>query len=217
MDPNLLKNLGLDSSLNQNDMLLLNQILSSMGPGGNKKAPKMSAKDRNNLIAKLSSNNTLNETPKKELKDMNEQEKKIYREELKKKLKNKQNELKTGRTSNLAKQKITNEPDFTQAIGKLSEMMKNIDPSALESLNLNPSNELNQSEQQNNVSEQQNNVSEQQNNVSEQQNNVSEQQNNVSEQQNNAKQEILINNISNQSNKDETTSIEPENLDDYLN
>ena len=190
MDPNLLKNLSLDSSLNQNDMLLLNQILSSMGPGGNKKAPKMTAKDRNNLIAKLSSNNTLNETPKKELKDMNEQEKKIYREELKKKLKNKQNELKTGRTSNLAKQKITNEPDFTQAIGKLSEMMKNIDPSALESLNLNTSNELNQSEQQTNVSEQQNNVSE---------------------------QEILINNISNQSNKDETTSIEPENLDDYLN
>lgn len=135
MDPNLLKNIGLDSSLNQNDMQLLNQILNSIGPGGNKKAPKMTVKDRNNLMAKLSSNNTLNEIPKKELKDMNEQEKKIYREELKKKLKNKQNELKMGRTSNLVKQKIANEPNFNEAIGKLSEMMKNVDPSALETLN----------------------------------------------------------------------------------
>ena len=186
MDPNLLKNLGLDSSLNQNDMQLLNQLLSSMGPGGNKKAPKMSAKDRNNLIAKLSSNATLNETPKKELKDMNEQEKKIYREELKQKLKNKQNELKMGRTSNLAKQQMVNNTNFTEAIGKLSEMMKDIDPSSL-----NHSNGMVQLE-----------------------NDLSNE-TNIS-QQNSTKQETLINNVFNQSNKDETNN-EPENLDEYLN
>lgn len=186
MDPNLLKNLGLDSSLNQNDMLLLNQILSSMGPGDNKKAPKMSAKDRNNLIAKLSSNTTLNETPKKELKDMNEQEKKIYREELKQKLKNKQNELKMGRTSNLTKQQMVNNTNFTEAIGKLSEMMKDINPSSL-----NPSNSMVQLE----------------NDLS---NEI-----NISP-QNSTKQETLINNVFNQSNKDETNN-EPENLDEYLN
>jgi hypothetical protein len=186
MDPNLLKNLGLDSSLNQNDMQLLNQLLSSMAPGGNKKAPKMSAKDRNNLIAKLSSNTTLNEIPKKELKDMNEQEKKIYREELKQKLKNKQNELKMGRTSNLAKQQMVNNTNFTEAIGKLSEMMKDIDQSSL-----NPSNGMVQLE-----------------------NNLSNE-TNIS-QQNNTKQETLINNVFNQSNKDETNN-EPENLDEYLN
>lgn len=180
MDPNLLKNLGLDSSLNQNDIQLLNQILNSMGPGGNNKVPKITAKDRNNLIAKLSSNNTLNEIPKKELKDMNEQEKKIYREELKKKLKNKQNELKIGRTSNLTKQKIANEPKFNEAIGKLSEMMGNIDPTVLETLN-----------QTDNVPEQKTNVS---------------------------KQETLINNIINQSNKEENIIVnEPDNLDDYIN
>ena len=194
MDPNLLKNLGLDSSLNHNDMQLLNQILSSMGPGGNKKALKMTVKEKNNLIAKLSSNNTLNDIPKKELKDMNEQEKKIYREELKKKLKNKQNELKMGRTSNLAKQKIANEPNFNEAIGKLSEMMKNVDPSALETLNLN----------QTDVSEQKMDVSKQKMDVSEQKTDV-------------LKQELLINNIINQTNKDDTISIEPDNLDNYLN
>lgn len=135
MEPNLLKNLGLDSSLNQNDMQLLNQLLSCMGPEGNKKAPKMSAKDKNNLISKLSSNTTLNEIPKKELKDMNKQEKKIYREELKQKLKNKQNELKMGRTNNLAKHQMIDNVNFTEAIGKLSEMMKDIDPSSLNSSN----------------------------------------------------------------------------------
>lgn len=190
MDPSLLKNIDLDSSLNQNDMQLLNQILSSMGSGGNKKAPKMTAKDRNNLIAKLSSNNTLNETPKKELKDMNEQEKKIYREELKKKLKNKQNELKMGRTSNLAKQKIANEPNFNEAIGKLSEMMKNMDPDALETLN---SNQTNNEPEQNTDNE-------------------PEQKTNI------LKQETLINNIINQTNKDKNSIVcEPDNLDDFLN
>lgn len=138
MDPNLLKNLGLDSSLNQNDMQLLNQILTSMGPGGNKKAPKMTAKDRNNLIAKLSSNETLSQIPKKELKDMNEQEKKIYREELKQKLKNKQNQLKMERTNNVNKNKmINNDNNYTNAIGKLTELMKNMDTSTLETLNSN--------------------------------------------------------------------------------
>ena len=196
MDPNLLKNLGLDSSLNQNDIQLLNQILSSVGPGGNKKPPKMTAKDRNNLIAKLSSNTILNETPKKELKDMSEQEKIIYREEIKKKLKNKQNELKMGRTSNLAKQKIANQPNFNEAIGKLSEMMKNVDPSVLDTLNLN---------QVDNMSKQETGTIEQKTDVSENKTSI-------------LKQETLINNIINQINKDENFTIdEPDNFDDYLN
>ena len=182
MDTNLLKNLGLDSSLSQNDIHLLNQILSSIGPEGNKKAPKITAKDRNNLIAKLSSNNTLNEIPKKEFKDMSEQEKKIYREELKKKLKNKQNELKIERTNNLTKQKIANESNFNEAIGKLSEIMKNVDHSASASEILNKTD------------------------------NVPEQKTNVYD------QETIINNIINQSNKEENLTVcEPDNLDDYIN
>lgn len=135
MDSNSVKNIGLDSSLNHNDVELLNQILSSMNGGGSKKAPKMTAKDKNNLISKLSSNSILNEEPKKELKDMNEQEKKTYREELKKKLKNKQNEFKMERNNNLAKQKISKDPKFADALEKLGNMIKNIDSSGLDSLN----------------------------------------------------------------------------------
>ena len=128
MDPNLLKNLGLGNNLeqfgnmNQVDLGLINQILNSTM--GNGKAPKMTAKDKNNLINKLSSNTTLSEIPQKDLKDMNENEKKIYREELKKKLKNKQNEKKMLRTNNITKNK--NKYTNNDTLGKLSEMMKNI-------------------------------------------------------------------------------------------
>jgi hypothetical protein len=205
MDPNLLKNLGLDSSLTQNDIQLINQICSSMGPGGNNKPPKMSAKDRNNLMAKLSSNNTLKQIPQKELKDMNEEEKKIYREELKQKLKNKQNELKMRRTSNVSKQQIlnntnntnntnnlnntnnTNNTNYNQAIGNLSEMMKNISPESLESLNLNQIDSQVQTEK------------------------------NLT-QPINTKQEIIINNIINQTTiNDEKLNNQIDNLDDYIN
>ena len=126
MNPNILKNIGLDSSLNTGDIQLLQQILGSVGQGTNN-MPKMSSKERNNLISKLSSNTTLDQTPKKELKDMNEHEKKIYRDELKKKLKNKQNEKKMMRNSNLIKQnQIKKDTNYSDAIGKVSEMMKNI-------------------------------------------------------------------------------------------
>ena len=92
MDPNTIKNINIDSSINHNDFQLLQQLCST-------NMPKMTAKERNNLMAKLSSNTTLNEIPKKELKDMNENEKKNYRYELKQKLKNKQNEKKRVRLS----------------------------------------------------------------------------------------------------------------------
>ena len=118
MDPNLLKNLGLDDKINQNDINLLNQILNSTI--GNNKVPKITAKDRNNLINKLSASNTLSNVPEKELKDMNDEEKKIYREELKKKLKNKQNEKKMLRTNHIMNN------DYSNAIGKLSTMMNEL-------------------------------------------------------------------------------------------
>ena len=120
MDPNILKNLGLDSKMSPNDLNLINQILTSTS--GTNKSAKMTAKDRNNLINKLSSTTTLSELPQKDLKDMNEEEKKIYREELKKKLKNKQNEKKMIRTNNIGK----NKDNYNDVLGKLGEMMKNI-------------------------------------------------------------------------------------------
>jgi hypothetical protein len=120
MDPNILKTLGLDSKMNSNDINLLNQILSSTVNGN--KSQKISAKERNNLINKLSATTTLSELPQKDMKDMNEEEKKIYREELKKKLKNKNNEKKMIRTNNLGK----NKNNYNDALTKLNDMMKNI-------------------------------------------------------------------------------------------
>lgn len=190
MDPNLLKNLGLDSSLNANDIQLLQQILGSVGQGTNSKMPKMTAKERNNLVAKLSSNATLQEVPKKELKDMNEQEKKIYREELKQKLKNKQNEKKMMRTSNLAKQnKINNDTNYSDAIGKISEMIKNIDHNSLNNLTNQVENNIKTPEETN-----------------------------TKLNQTNVKQETIINNIinkTNETNKDNENNID--DLDDYIN
>jgi len=148
MDSNLLKNLGLDGKMNQNDINLLNQILNSTV--GNNKTPKMTAKDRNNLINKLSGNSSLSNIPEKEIKDMNDEEKKIYREELKKKLKNKQNEKKMLRTNNLSKNKSV----YNDAISKISDMMKNLPNDALTNINTNVNiNESNINESNMNQSE----------------------------------------------------------------
>ena len=61
MDPNLLKNLNLNSSINENDLELLTKILGSNG----NKMPKITAKERNNLINKLSTANVIDNVPEK--------------------------------------------------------------------------------------------------------------------------------------------------------
>jgi hypothetical protein len=197
MDPELLKNLNLDSSINQNDLQLLTQILGSIGPNGNK-MPKITAKERNNLINKLSSNNTLNDVPKKELKDMNENEKKIYREELKQKLKNKQNEKKMMRTSNLVKKNtFQNNSNYSDAINKISDMM-NINDST---------NQIQSSNDQDNTNTLNN---------EEDKANDNEQLHNLPNLEN-TKKEIMINNFINQSNHKNNDNLLDDNLDDYLN
>jgi len=186
MDPDLLKNLNLDSSINQNDLQLLTQILGSIGSNGNK-MPKITAKERNNLINKLSSNNTLNNIPQKELKDMNENEKKIYRQELKQKLKNKQNEKKMLRTSNLNKKNtFQNDPNYSEAINKITEMMNN-----------NPIAPTELSNQQTNT--------------------VDTLENKESINLDNTKQEIMINNIINQSSEKNNENSFDDDINNYLN
>ncbi len=119
MDPNIINNIGLSNGMSHKDLELITQLLGNSN--GKNKAPKISAKDRNNLISKLSSNSTLNEVPQKELKDMSESEKQLYREELRKKIKNKQNEKKMLRTNNFGKNKET----YDKAIEKLSDVIAN--------------------------------------------------------------------------------------------
>ena len=80
MDSNLLKQLQLNSNLDNNDMDLLTKILGSIGKDGNiNNLPKISVQEQNNLLSKLSSLATLEETPKQKnikiMKDMNEEEK----------------------------------------------------------------------------------------------------------------------------------------------
>ena len=140
MDSKLLETLGLNSSINSNDLQILNQILNSSG----KNLPKISNRDKNNLINKLSSTNTLNNIPTKELKDMNEEEKIIYRKELKKKLKDKQLLKKNIRTNYLAKNNSNinnddtslnntdlnnnlNNNNLNNALDKINEIIKNND------------------------------------------------------------------------------------------
>jgi hypothetical protein len=95
MDISQLKNLNLDSNLKPEDMNLLTNLLANINSG---KGLKMSTLERNNLLSKLSSGPVL-EANKKELKDMNESEKKIYREELRAKINAVQNKNKQTRTS----------------------------------------------------------------------------------------------------------------------
>ena len=145
MDSNLINELGLGANLSQSDLTLINSLFTGVNSGG--KMPKISAKERNNLISKLSSFKTIDETPKKELKDMNEEEKKNYKNELKKKLKNKCNEKKLLRTSNTNKKNeiadsvndlpTSNIPSNIPE--NLAEMMKSIDINSL-------TNELNSAE-----------------------------------------------------------------------
>ena len=151
MDPNLIKELG--GNLSQSDLTLINSLLTGENSGGKK--PKISAKERNNLISKLSSFKTIEEIPKKELKDMNEEEKINYKNELRKKLKNKCNEKKILRTSNTNKKnEITNSSNDLSASNipsnipaNLAEMMNSIDINSL-------TNELNSAEDtQSNITE----------------------------------------------------------------
>jgi hypothetical protein len=110
MDANVLKQLGIGDNvkLSDKDMDMLSKLLGSLGSGG--KRPKMTASERNNLISKLSNFKDVEEAPKKDMKDMTEQEKQAHREELRKRLKSKQNEKKMMRTSNLQKKKTLDDP-----------------------------------------------------------------------------------------------------------
>ena len=72
MDANILQKLGLNSTLNSKDLDLLNQILNSSQVDKNN-MPKLSARERNNLINKLTSTITTKNLPNMDLKNTNNQ------------------------------------------------------------------------------------------------------------------------------------------------
>lgn len=100
MDPSILKSLGLPPNLSENDLKMLNKIFKSSGNG---KALKITPDEKNRLLSKLSSSTTITNTPIKQLKDMTEEEKIEYKKELKNRMKNKKNEMKMTRSSNVVR------------------------------------------------------------------------------------------------------------------
>jgi hypothetical protein len=95
-----------ESLMANTDMKTLSQILGN-GKDIAKKAKSMSAQERNALLASLSNHSSMqnnqnnqnqNELSTKNMSDMTEEEKKTHREELKRRLRGKQNMLKHART-----------------------------------------------------------------------------------------------------------------------
>jgi hypothetical protein len=101
-------NLNIDSLLSKDDMNKLVELLGqnsvSLGGGNSKKKNKMTPQAKNMLLNQLSSHQKIQEV-QKPFKDMNEEEKKIYRDELKSRLHNKQNIFKQNRTNHNVLQK----------------------------------------------------------------------------------------------------------------
>ena len=116
MDQNILNQLQ-NSGLNDADLGLLTSLMSSVNSG---KKPKMSVQDRNRILSKLSStmSNIPTESPK-DIKDMTEEEKIKYKEENKKKLQNKRNQLKLNRSSKKHRDNVMNNNDFSNNLNNL--------------------------------------------------------------------------------------------------
>jgi hypothetical protein len=125
-----LQNLNLDGMLTADDMKKLTELLGSnsvlldKGNGtskGKKKKGKMTPQTKNQLLSQLSAHQTIQEN-QKPLVEMDEHEKKAYRDELKKRLHNKQDMYKQMRSNQNLLQK-----SMDAKIKKSTETMKKED------------------------------------------------------------------------------------------
>ena len=102
------QNLNIDSLLSKSDMDKLIELLGqnsvSLGGGNSKKKNTMTPQAKNYLLNQLSSHQKIQEV-QKPFKDMNAEEKKAHREELKARLHNKQNMFKQQRMNHTLLQK----------------------------------------------------------------------------------------------------------------
>ena len=71
MDPNIINQLGLNSSLSSNDNILLEKVFNNLKDG---KQTKMSPQERNYLMSKLSNQNSNQYIPTKDFKEMTPEE-----------------------------------------------------------------------------------------------------------------------------------------------
>ena len=117
-----LKNLNLDGKLSEND---LQNLLKGLEGSLNNKKKKggMTSQEKNALLSKLTSSQNLNDTPKVINQNMTEDEKKAHREELRQKLNNKNNMMRTNRSNKIIQTKICED--------KINKVTQNINTSSL--------------------------------------------------------------------------------------
>jgi len=107
MNFDLMKQLSVDSQVSNGDRQLLTKVITQFSSGT---MPRVTPQERDRLMSILSkagglADNTEPVVKQKEMKDMTEEEKKVYKEELRRRLRNKQNMLKQSRTSKVILEK----------------------------------------------------------------------------------------------------------------
>ena len=95
MDPSMLNQLGLNSSLSGSDTVLLEKVFNNISNG---KQVKMSPQERNYLMSKLTNQNSNQTVQTKDINEMTPEEKEDHRDMLRKKLREKQKGMKQMRT-----------------------------------------------------------------------------------------------------------------------
>jgi hypothetical protein len=123
MDPNILKQLGLNSDISPADAKVLQQLLSQMADKKGK--IRMTPQERNQLLARLSNHSSQEYVQTKDVSEMNEQERKEYKEMLRKKMKDKINGMAQMRAGPSAAPK----KNLNSALSNINQMMSGLNTS----------------------------------------------------------------------------------------
>lgn len=123
MDPNILKQLGLNSNISPNDSKILQQLLTQMADKNGR--VKMTPQERNQLMARLS-NQSSEYVPTKDISEMNEEERNYHREQLRKKLRNKINGMEQMRAGPSA---AGGKKNINSALSNINQMMSGLNTS----------------------------------------------------------------------------------------
>ncbi len=124
MDPNILKQLGLNSDISPADAKVLQQLLSQMAD--KKGRVKMTPQERNQLLARLSNQSSQEYVQTKDVSEMNEEERKEYKEMLRKKMRQKINGMSQVRQGQSAMPK----KKLDSALSGINQMMSGLGESA---------------------------------------------------------------------------------------
>lgn len=124
MDPNILKQLGLNSDISPADSKVLQQLLSQMAD--KKGRVKMTPQERNQLLARLSNQSSQEYVQTKDMSEMNEEEKKQHKEMLRKKMRQKINGMSQIRMGQSAMPK----KKLDSALSGINQMMSGLGESA---------------------------------------------------------------------------------------